>query len=137
MAKHKLTCHPQLKGFRVRLDLAEKDFLELDQLPPRCSSIRTDPIYKASLPHTIFTPFPDEIAHKTSSLHNTEKPVIANHFEIGLISLGITLVIEGRRSNFLSIIPGSWNVLLQEEPDKKMMFAKYQRSPSILQIAER
>ena len=47
-----------------------------------------------SLPHMIFTPFPDEVAHKTSSLHNTEKPVIANHFEIGLISLGITVVVE-------------------------------------------
>ena len=135
MAKHKPTCHPQsqLKGFRVRLDFAEKDFIELDQWPSRCSSLRTDPSYKASLPRTIFTPFPDEVAHKTSSLHNTEKPVIANHFEIGLISLGITVVFEWRRNNFLSINPASWNVLLQEEPDKKMMFAKYQRSSSILQ----
>ena len=30
--------------------------------------------------------------------------------------------------------PDSWNVLLQEEPNKKMMFAKYQRSSSILHL---
>ena len=67
----------------------------------------------------------------------TEKPDIANHFEIGLISLGITVVVEWRSNNFLSLIPASWKVLLQEESDKKMMFAKYQCSSSILQIAEK
>ena len=68
-------CRPQsqLKGFRVRLDLAEKDFIELDQRPPRCLSIRTDPSYKASPPRTTSTPFPDEVEHKRSSLHKTEK----------------------------------------------------------------
>ena len=89
----------QLKGFRVRLDFAEKDFIELDQLSPRCSSIRTDPSYKASPPRTISTPFPDEVEHKTSSLHNTEKPVIANHFEIRLISLGNTVVVTRRHND--------------------------------------
>ena len=71
--------------------------------------------------------------HSQTRLHtkqfstNTEKSDIANHFEVGLISLGITFVAERQDNNFISIIPASWNVLLQEEPDKKMMFAKYQR----------
>ena len=33
--------------------------------------------------------------------------------------------------------PASWIVLLQEEPDKKMMFAKYQRTSSILQLQKK
>ena len=77
-------CRPQsqLKGFRVRLDFAEKDFIELDQGPPRCSSIRTEPSNQASPPRTISTPFSDKVKHKRNSLHETEKPVIANHSEI-------------------------------------------------------
>ena len=89
----------KLKGFRVRLDFAEKDFIELDQWSPRCSSIRTDPSYKASPPRTISTPFPDEVEHKRSSLHKTEKPVIANHSEIRLISLGNTIVVTRRHDD--------------------------------------
>ena len=68
---------------------------------------------------------------------NTEKSHITNHFEIGLISLGITVVVERQDNKFMSIIPASWNVLLKEEPDKKLMFAKYQRSSSILQLQKK
>ena len=81
--------------------------------------------------------------HSQTRLHtkpfsnNTEKPDIANHFEIWLISLGITVVVEWQDNNFISTIPASWNVLLQEEPDKKLMFAKHQRSSSILQLQKR
>ena len=86
-------------------------------------------------------PFQTRISHHSQTRLNikqfstyTDKPDIANHFETGLISLGITVVVERQDNKFISIIPASWNVLLQEEPDKKMMFAKYQRTSSILQL---
>ena len=89
-------------------------------------------------------PFQTRISHHSQTRLNTkqfstytDKPDIANHFETGLISLGITVVVERQDNKFISIIPASWNILLQEEPDKNMMFAKYQRSSSILQLQKK
>ena len=88
------------KDLEYDLTSQKKDFIELDQWPPRCSSIRTDPSYKVSPPCTISTPFPDEVEHKRSSLHKTEKPVIANHSEIRLISLGNTIIVTRRHNDW-------------------------------------
>ena len=60
------------KEFRVQLDFAEKDFIESDQWPPRCSSIHTDPSYKAFPPKTISTPFPDKNDTRLA-LHQSRK----------------------------------------------------------------
>ena len=51
---------------------------------------------------------------------NTEKPDIANHFEIGLISLEIAFVVERQDDNFMSIIPVFWNVSLQGETGQEI-----------------
>ena len=63
-----------------------------------------------------------------------EQAVIADHFEIRLISLAVIVFVEWQANNFITMTPASWNVLFQEEPNKKMMFAKYQRSSSILHL---
>ena len=47
--------------------------------------------------------------------NNTEKSGKANHFEIGLISLGIAFVFERQDDKFMYIIPAFWNVSLQGE----------------------
>ena len=51
--------------------------------------------------------------------NKAERPIIENHLEIRLISLGISVFVERQANKFISIIPASWNVLLQEEPDKE------------------
>ena len=63
-----------------------------------------------------------------------EQAVIAYHLEVRLISLAVAVIIEQTTNTFIFMTPASWSVLLQEEPNKKMMFAKYQRSSSILQL---
>ena len=81
------------KGFRVRLDFAEKDFIDSNQWPPRCSSIRTDPSYKKCPPNTIFTPFPNQIETQFSTT-NQEQTIIANQLEIRLISLTVIVFVK-------------------------------------------
>ena len=86
----RITTH---KGFRVRFDFAENDFIEADQWSPRCSSIRKDPSYKASPPNTIFTPFPNQIETQFSTT-NQEQTIIANHLGIRLIFLTVEVFVK-------------------------------------------
>ena len=50
---------------------------------------------------------------------NTEKPDIANRFEIGLISLGISLS-NDKNNKFMSMIPAFWDISLQGETGQEI-----------------
>ena len=49
-----------------------------------------------------------------------ERPIIANHLEIRLISLAITVSVERQANKFISMSPASWSVLLEEEPCRRL-----------------
>ena len=62
-----------------------------------------------------------------------EQAIIANHLKVRLISPAVAVIVDQTTNNFMSMILASWSILLQEQ-NKKIMFAKYQRSSCILQL---
>ena len=107
MAKHnRYAAHNHnSKGFEVRLDFAEKDFIESDQWPPRCSM--TTWVSRHSLQTQSTRHFQIRTKHNQFSTE-AERTIIANHFEVRLISLAVTVIVECQKSYRLIQLPGTF-----------------------------